>query len=237
MKLTINFLFLLATTVLLSCNMGGSRISGTGPIIEDTRMLTAVNEVVLDGSMRVELRAADVQSIIVYAQAEVQPVLMTNLKGETLTITTEGNVSMGEGTYVSISLPMLKSVTNDGSGSIAGGGFSGDKLSVTCKGSGSVTLDELVFDDYSVKLSGSGDAELAGRGKKLDVETGGSGDIKASELVVDKAKATTKGSGSISVAVGGDLKAKITGSGSITYKGSPKVDLEDSGSGELKGSN
>jgi len=200
-------------------------------------MLTEVNEIVLNGSMEVRLNAADVQSIVVHAQSEVQPVLKTTLKGETLTITTEGNVSMGEGTYVAISIPMLKAVSNDGSGTISGGGFNGDKLNISATGSGAVMLSDLKFDDINVKITGSGGVELAGRGEKLNVETNGAGDISASGFIVDKAKAMTKGSGSITLSVGGELKAKINGSGDISYEGSPKVDLEDTGSGELKGSN
>jgi len=236
MKLTINFFFLVVLSFLFSC-VGSKGVTGTGPVIEDARMLTSVNEIVLDGSMDVRLMAADEQSIIVHAQAEIQPVLKTMVKGETLTIFIEGSASMTEGTYVEISIPMLKSVTTKGSGSVNGGGFKGDKLSISTDGSGSVTLKELVYDSYTSKVSGSGGIELEGRGKKLDVETDGSGDINATGLIVDKAKATTKSSGSIMVSVGGELKAKIGGSGDIKYNGSPKVDLEDNGSGELKGSN
>ena len=235
MKTTINTLFLFVSILLLSCGVGSKRISGTGPIIEDSRMLTTVNEIVLDGTMDVTLRAAEEQSIVVHAQAEVQPVLKTTVKGETLTISTEGNVSMGEGTYIAISIPMLKSVKTLGSGNVRGGGFSGDKLSVSTTAPGDITLDELGYDDYEAKSTGSGNIILAGRGNKLDAETTAPGDINASALTVDKVKATTKGSGDIMLSVGGELKAKITGPGNITYDGSPKIDLEKTGSGELKG--
>jgi len=205
--------------------------------VQDERMLTAVNEVVLGSSVRAELIAGEKQSIVVYAQANVQPVLNTTVKGETLTIDIEGNVSMSEDTYVVITLPALKSAKTNTSGSITGSGFSGDKIELEVTGSGDISFTDLNYEDYEAKVTSSGDILIEGRGDKLDAETNGSGNVNASGLVVNKAKATTKSSGHIMVAVGGELKAKITGSGNITYSGSPKVDLEDDGSGELKGSN
>ncbi len=212
-------------------------VNGEGPIIKDERMLTAVNEIVLSSSVRAEVISGESQKIVVHAQANIQPVLKTTIKGETLTIDIEGNVSMTEDTYVLITIPQLKSATTNSSGSISGSGFSGDNLKLSVSSSGDISLTGLNYEDYEAKVSSSGDILLEGRGKKLDAETNGSGDINASGLVVDKAKATTKSSGNIMVAVGGELKAKITGSGNISYDGSPKVDLEDDGSGELKGNN
>jgi hypothetical protein len=237
MKTTIYTLFLVASVLLISCGVGGKRIAGTGPMIENARLLTPVTDIVLDGAMNLRLNSAEVQSIVVHAQSQVQPVLKTEMKGETLTITTEGNVAMGDGTYVDIMIPMLKSISITGSGNVEGGGFVGDKLNITSKSSGSIRLNDLKYDDINLKIDGSGNADLSGRSKKLDVESDSSGKVNASNLVVDKAKATTKGSGDIMVSVGGDLKAKIVGSGNIMYDGSPKVELDDTGSGELKGSN
>ena len=204
-------------------------------MISDTRMLTTVNEIVLDAAIRVELFAAEEQKIIVYAQSNVQPVLTTTIKGETLTIATEGSVSMDGDTYISIGLPALKDVKNSSSANVSGKGFSGDKLKLETSGSGGITLTELGYDEYQISVSGSGGVTIAGRGKKLEAETDSSGKINASELTVDKAKVTTKGSGDIMVSVGGELKAKITGSGGVTYNGSPEIELDKSGSGELKG--
>jgi len=218
----------------MSC-IGGSKISGSGPVVPDTRMLTTVNEIVLNAPIRVELFEAEEQTIIVHAQSNVQPVLKTMIKGETLTISTEGNVSMDGDTYISIALPRLKSLKNYGSANISGKGFSGDKLKLEATAPGDISLSELGYDDYEILVKGSGDVTVAGRGKKLDGETSATGNLNASGLTVDKAKVTTKGSGDIMVSVGGDLKAKITSSGNVTYDGSPKIDLEKTGSGELKG--
>lgn len=234
MKLTIKFLSLFFAALLMSC-IGGSKISGSGPVVPDTRMLTSINEIVLDAPIRVELFSAEEQTIIVHAQSNVQPVLKTTVKGETLTISTEGNVSMDGDTYISIALPALKSIKNSTSANVSGKSFSGDKLKLEANASGDIALSELSYDDYEVTAKGSGSLTVAGRGKKLDGETSSSGDINASDLTVDKAKVTTKGSGNIMVAVGGELKAKITGSGNVTYSGSPKIELDKTGSGELKG--
>jgi len=236
MKLTVRISFFLLLATLMACGSIKS-IKGEGPVVQDERMLTMVNEVVLNSSIRAELIAGESQSIVVHAQANIQPVLKTEIKGETLTIDIEGNVSMKEDTYVVITLPQLKAVTCTSSGSIEGSGFSGDKLKVTTTGSGDVNLTSLGYEDYDAKATSSGDILLEGNGDKLDAEVTGSGELNASGLSVKKAKATTKSSGSIMVSVSDDLKAKITGSGSIIYQGKPKVDLEDTGSGELQGRN
>jgi len=75
---------------------------------------------------------------------------------------------------------------------------------------------------------------LSGSTTDFDVTISGSGDIKAYDLEADNVDATVSGSADIKVTARKMLKARVSGSGDISYKGNPqKVDTKTSGSGDI----
>ena len=62
----------------------------------------------------------------------------------------------------------------------------------------------------------------------------GSGDIRAYDLQADFVDAQVSGSADIRVTANEMLKARVSGSGDISYKGNPKkIDTKSSGSGDI----
>ena len=83
-----------------------------------------------------------------------------------------------------------------------------------------------------VTLSGSGDMDLAGSCGKLQVRVSGSGDVNAYELSAREVDAVVSGSADIKVTASEAIKARVSGSGDIHYRGNPeKIDSKTSGSG------
>jgi len=83
-------------------------------------------------------------------------------------------------------------------------------------------------------MSGSGDITLNGTAKNFEATISGSGDIKAYGLEADNVEATVSGSADIKVTANKMLKARVSGSGDISYRGNPtKVDTKASGSGDI----
>ena len=98
------------------------------------------------------------------------------------------------------------------------------KLFTTLTGSGDIRISNIDCNDVNAALNGSGDLLLSGEASKASYNLHGSGDIDAQNLTTDKSKATIGGSGDIKCNAETLLKARTTGSGSIRYKGNPKVD-------------
>lgn len=93
------------------------------------------------------------------------------------------------------------------------------------QGSGDVKLNNIKSENVDATVQGSGDIALSGESKIVSLKTQGSGDINAANLKGQDVSATTQGSGDITCYATGNLKGRINGSGDISYKGTPNIDL------------
>jgi len=114
-----------------------------------------------------------------------------------------------------------------GSGDIKGSGIFSKELSARVQGSGDLKLDNIKSETVEASILGSGDVTLSGESNSAQLETTGSGDLNASNLKSLDVIAETKGSGDVSCFAVNHLKAKILGSGDVSYKGKPSIDFQD----------
>ena len=81
----------------------------------------------------------------------------------------------------------------------------------------------------------SGDVTLKGSTNNLEAGVTGSGDFYGFDLEVNDTDVSVTGSGDAKVVCNVNLKARVTGSGDIVYKGNPKTeDTKVAGSGSIK---
>lgn len=99
--------------------------------------------------------------------------------------------------------------------------LTGRKLKVFQSGAHGMELD-LDYDQITVEMSGVGSIYLRGKTQKADLEMSGTGSIDAYDLTIQDADCGVSGLGSISCFVENDLYAKVSGLGSVKYKGEPK---------------
>ena len=125
-----------------------------------------------------------------------------------------------------------------GSGNInINGNNSFDKVDLGISGSGRITLNNMLGEDLNCRISGSGNININGNGSfdKADISTSGSGGYSGESLKLATAKVSISGSGKCNCYVSEVFNANVSGSGSITYSGSPKViDTKVSGSGKIR---
>ena len=88
-------------------------------------------------------------------------------------------------------------------------------------------------EDIQARIEGSGRINMVGSAEDLRATIAGSGDIKADGFAADRASVSIYGSGSCTLRVDDSLDARIYGSGSIYYYGSPSISSVDAGSGRL----
>ncbi len=103
--------------------------------------------------------------------------------------------------------------------------------------SGSVDLKATGISGKELKIdiSGSSDMNLAGTVDNLIFDIAGSADIEAGKLVAKNIKVEVAGSADLEVNAIDSLDSKISGSGEISYVGSPtKVNTRVAGSGTIK---
>jgi hypothetical protein len=112
-------------------------------------------------------------------------------------------------------------------------GINSTDMRINMSGSGDLT-GKITATSVECSLSGSGDLSISGRAENAKVKLVGSGDLSARELQTVNTYVEVVGSGDASVNATGSLKAKLSGSGDINYRGNPKsVSKSKSGSGDI----
>lgn len=120
----------------------------------------------------------------------------------------------------------------NGSGDAVISGVRG-QLQIQISGSGDVEVEDLQLESCSLRIMGSGDVQLKGSTASFNVRQNGSGDVNAYNLKSVDVIVNNSGSGDIVVHAIESLDVSLNGSGDLTYTGSPKVNIETNGSGEV----
>ncbi len=102
-------------------------------------------------------------------------------------------------------------------------------------GSGNVRIAATINDRADVNVSGSGKIMASGTAREIKATISGSGEVRAANLEVEKCEVRISGSGDVEINVKSELEANISGSGSVSYKGSPsQVNTHSNGSGKVR---
>jgi hypothetical protein len=210
----LSFAFLLISLTLTSCFKevvvgSGSKVS------EERRVAGAFNEIVVKGSIDVQVKQGDSVKIVAKDFGNVLPFLTTRVLGNRLIIDYEQAWITNSSGEVTITLPRLKGVEITGSSDVS-------------------SIGNFRFDDLLLDISGSGNINLAGSAKNVNLRVSGSGDYRAFDMPTDTVRLKISGSGAAQIAVNKLLDAQITGSGDVVYKGNPSVTSQVSGSGRIR---
>jgi hypothetical protein len=163
----------------------------------------------------------------------------TIVSGDKLKIRNESNSSWWGNNHskvkIYITLKEFSGASVSGSGEVVSSGvLKGGNIDLGVSGSGDLELDLDVLD-VDCGISGSGSIYLNGKGKTSSLSISGSGKLDAADFEVETIGIRISGSGSAYVNVSKEIDSRISGSGTIRYKGDPdKVSNHSSGSGSLK---
>lgn len=102
-------------------------------------------------------------------------------------------------------------------------------------GSGKVVLTATIDATADFGISGSGKIEASGSADMVKTNISGSGKVLAANLETNRCDVRISGSGDVEINVKNELDANISGSGTVSYRGSPKrVNSHASGSGKVR---
>lgn len=219
----------------------GKKIKGNGNVVTIERSTGDYDAIAVSGWFDVILVDGQEGKISIEGEENLLEHIKTEVKEGTLVIKVKKGYNLQPsswkkdgGIYVTVPVESVEEVSLSGSGDIVGKKtISATNFSTRMSGSGDITLD---VESKSVKasMSGSGDINLSGTTELLDVQISGSGDVKAYDLIADTVDASISGSADIKVTAREMLKARVSGSGDIHYRGNPKkVDSKTSGSGDV----
>jgi hypothetical protein len=193
----------------------------------------------VSGFFDVDLVSGNEGEITLKGESNLLEHIVTEVKNGKLNIKVEKGYNLRpsnwkDGIHITVPVERIDGVALSGSGDIVGKTkIKTDDFKTSMSGSGDITLD-IEAETVSTSMSGSGDIRLSGKTNNFDATISGSGDIAAYKLEADNVEATVSGSANIEVTANKMLKARVSGSGDIDYRGNPeKVDTKTSGSGDI----
>lgn len=230
----------LVLLVTASCTaQWGKKIKGDGNNVTINRSVGDYDGVALAGWFDVDLVDGKEGELTLEGESNLLEYIITEVKDGQLNIKVEKGVNLKpssweDGIRITVPVESIEAVKLSGSGDIVGKTvLKARNFKTAMSGSGDITL-AIECDALDTSMSGSGDINLSGSAKDFEVSISGSGDIKAYDLQADNVDATISGSADIKVTANKMLKARVSGSGDISYRGNPsKVDTKASGSGDI----
>jgi hypothetical protein len=255
-----NRLFVLLAAALAMLSLGGCVglpiVRGSGQVATQERAIIGVDAVALEDFGTLTIEIGDRESLIVEAEKNLLPYIVSEVEGGRLRIgvregvwlrntkpiryrltvrsLNEASVS-GSGDIVAAELaaPSL-SLSVSGSGGMDVGEVEADEVRLRISGSGTIRLDDLYARDVDARISGSGDL-IVDRGEvtRQQVTVTGSGTYAAAQTVSEESDVRVSGSGTARVHASETLNARVSGSGTVRYAGRPSVQANTTGSGTV----
>ncbi len=221
-----------------SCAQGwGNGVRGNGNITTETIQVADYDAVSVVGSMNVTLIEGTEGTITITTDENLHEYLDITSYGGKLKITfknSKNGFSSKQGVNIVVPFTDINDVSLVGSGDIISKDtIKANMMDISVVGSGDMDLD-IEANDLDSNLSGSGDIILRGKVTNFKAKVSGSGDFEARSLEAQNTEAYVAGSGDLQVNAKKSIKARVNGSGDITYSGNPeKVDTKISGSGDI----
>ena len=200
------FAFALATTCLLlaACD---DRHFDQGPMRTESREVGTFHAIDMDGDGKLQIDVGSPASVTIEGKESVVAALKTEVRGDTLHISSKRKDWMFFGgaqrLTLRITVPHLASLKLDGGNDVRLSGFNGGESSIKVQGAAHVEADG-TLEELTVYMAGAGHADF-------------------SKLVANDAKVTVDGVGSVFVNSKDSLNATMNGVGAILYTGNPHV--------------
>ena len=221
---------------------GSKKIKGNGNIVTKERSVSEYDAVKVAGNLDVDLVAGNEGNLTLVMDENLLEYVKTEVKDNALKVYVKKGYNIqasrkAEQGKILIIVPVkdISSVALAGSGDVNTKDFTikASDFKASVAGSGDVNLN-VNASNIDGKVAGSGDLRFKGDANSFSGKVTGSGDIHAFGLVSEDVEAYVTGSGDVRVYCKGKLKARVTGSGDITYKGNPaKEDSKVTGSGDI----
>jgi hypothetical protein len=241
MKTTITILaiaFVLLFSSESFAQWGNKKVIGNGNVTTKSVTTSDYDAVKTVGSLDVHLERGTEGNITVKTDDNLQEYVIIEVKDNTLVVRTKKNMYLKtkKGIHVTVPFMDISSVALVGSGDVDSKDVvASNNLEVTVTGSGDIILETKAVN-LSSTVTGSGDITLSGTTTNLEVTVTGSGDFAGGNLISENTEAKVSGSGDAVVYAKSSLRARVSGSGDIEYKGNPeKRDTKVAGSGDISG--
>ncbi|MBL6964202.1 MAG: DUF2807 domain-containing protein [Bacteroidetes bacterium] len=224
-------------TLICLCSCIPSYEKGSGALVSETINVNHFDKIDLKGTGTIYYVQGDSHSLKIITDDNIFPLLKPEVRGGELILDIDRVLINPTKLDYYISSPEIRQFNVSGNGTvICEKIITSDKMKIWVSGAGDVNMD-LTAKSLDIKISGSGEINTSGLVEDLELKLSGAGNLEAYNLTADHAKINISGAGNATVHVTKSLHAKVSGSGNIKYKGSPKVKSSISGAGSVNSIN
>ena len=232
--------FIITLLLFISTSYGqwNKGIKGNGNITTITRTTSDYSAIRCSGSFDYILVQGSEGNIKIEGEENLLEYIITETEHGALVVKTKNNVNLkpSKSNTIKITIPFqdIEKISLAGSGDLYNKDVINEEdLNVSLAGSGDIVLN-IKTSKVKAKITGSGDITLKGSTENLEADVTGSGDFHGFDLESNNTAVSVTGSGDAKVVSNVYLKAKVTGSGDIVYRGNPeKEDTNVAGSGSI----
>jgi hypothetical protein len=222
------------SSLMASCNViGGAH--GDGNVLKETRKVSSFDGIEVSGAFDIILRQGTVEEVVVETDANLLPLVRTDVAGSTLRIETKQPIHHVTVMKVYVTVKDLKNIDVSGAVDIKTEGLiTVPELSLEASGASDSKL-ELAVQKLDLDCSGASKMKFSGSATVVTMDLSGASDIFAFDMAVENYNIEISGAGNAQISVSKKLHAEISGAGSVRYKGSPaEIDQSVSGAGSIK---
>jgi len=210
-------------------------LRGNGNLVTSEKTVSSFKGIKISGSAKVRFYVSQEYRAVVTVDSNLEEYTKIYTKDNVLNIGTESGNYLFTKYLVDVYCPALTAVTVSGLGQ-----FSGEDTLIAStfdthiSGMGKIE-GTIECDAFSAKITGSGRITVGGNCKDSSVDISGSGKFDGDEFTANNADVRISGSGKVTIDVTDTLKARISGSGDLLYRGEPPtVESSVTGSGRIK---
>jgi hypothetical protein len=213
--------------------IGGA--NGDGNVLKETRTVASFDGIEVSGAFDIILKQGAAEEVIVEADANLLPIIRTEVVSGTLMIETKKPVHHVTVMRVYVTVKDLKRIDVSGAVDInTEGQITVPELSFDASGASDSKLD-IVVQKLRLNCSGASKMKFSGSAVDVNMDLSGASDIFAYEMPAENYDIEISGAGNAQINVSKKIRAEISGAGSVKYKGSPtEVDQSVSGAGSIK---
>jgi len=220
--------------LITSCLSGIGGEDGNGHVTTVERKVSSFDAIKAGGAFEIMLSRDSSESVTIEADENLMDLIRTEVRGSTLVIETTKRIGNFECLKVHVGYRVLRSLSFSGGSQVTGRNvLSAERLDIESSGASDIEL-EIQAAELDIELSGAGNIEIRGQAGEADIEISGAGKLYAEDLETARMDIEVSGAGNARVFAREELRAKVSGAGSIKYKGNPaKVNQDVSGAGSI----
>ncbi len=212
-------------------------VEGSGKVISEDREVKPFKEMEVTGIFDVFITQGDHESVRVEADDNLVQYIVTENKGEVLSISSDCKVNIKKPTkmIVHVTVKSLSRVDVQGIGDVKSkNALQGKKFIMDVSGVGDVAL-EVNYSSIEMDYNGVGNITLKGKVDKISLDCSGVGDVDTYELVAREVNLDQSGVGDTKVYAQETIDIDFSGVGDVHYKGDPQhKNIQKDGIGSVK---